>query len=347
MALSRLRVTFRSYVLDYLDRTGEIREEPNEELLNAPSNSSGVKKAYTHNKAFTMFVEETPFGQNIYNTFRSKCLDYDFRVVRNVDPDHESYHQSNAEFEEDHVHLLKGRKNPHSMLSLQNVQCILNDIKQYEKAMGYCKDGQTDCLLSDSDQKKILDAYAKYLRQKKIVDQLAAFDKLYTELEGRCITVAKTFTQAFLTTLLEKYIKPYLISKCHDQKKTKWGIEMVKGAITFGLNNSLFNTALDVIIRNGLKAGLQKIGMDPHMVDKIATEIGTIVAFTQNPLSLIELGINGSAAAAGQTAAYQLVRALPKLKVEPEEAPAADAKAVIKSEDQPELRHRHSFNGSL
>lgn len=347
MALPRLHAIFHSYVLDYLDPTGELRQEPNEILLETPKRSVGVLKAYTHNKALTLFLGKPAAAEltlRALGTSNWECLNGNLRYVDHNDTDHENYHISTTDYDEDHTHFLKNKKPPHPMLSLKDVQCILDGVKAYQHGNKMCLDGENRCLLSEHDQQKIRDGYEKYLKQKKAAPELqAAVEKLSNELENRCITGAKTFTQAFLTTFLEKYIKPYLISKFHCPNTTRWGIEMIKSGITFGLNKSLLNTALDAIIRNGLQSGLQKAGVNPDVVNQIATEIGSIIAFTQNPLSLIELGINGSAAAAGQTAAYQLIRLLPKLKYE-EPAPAESVTAhVINDESMnmpSSLRHR-------
>lgn len=152
-------------------------------------------------------------------------------------------------------------------------------------------------------------------------------DKLCDEMEGRCIFGAKTFAHVFLTTFLDKYIRPYLIDEYNNPHKVSWIIEIIKTSITFALVFSLFSTTLDIIIRNGLRTALKKYGMDDDSVETIANRVCGAVAFTQDPLSLVELGINDSAGNAAQYAAYHLIHKLPKLKFEPEPdaAPVAHA----------------------
>ena len=86
-----------------------------------------------------------------------------------------------------------------------------------------------------------------------------------------------------------------------------------------------------------MRAELKARDMDDDTVDIIVKRVSAAIAFTQNPLSLVELGFNDTAGEAAQHAAYYLIRTLPKLKFEP--APdeyRADANIAA----APGLRHR-------
>jgi len=318
MSLPRLRELIKHHVIsNYLDPAG-IRI-PNGILLSEPSSSSGVKKAYIHNKVLSLFFEKTNQGIQTGDALQvQQCLGSNWGYVYTNARDHDNVHL-HADFEELHTHIYKGEKKVQTM-SVQDVICLLNTIKENEQTLDMCRDGKANCLLSDEDQKKMIAAYEKYLEQKKALPAFeAAVDKLYNKLEKKCINGSKTFAHAFINTFINKYLKPYLINKFHTPKQVSWGLEILNGAMTYSLNNSLLNTTLDIFVHNALKPGFTALGVHVNLIDMISTEIGSVIAFAQNPLSLIELSINGTAAALGQMTAYQLIRTLPKLKYEPKE----------------------------
>lgn len=162
-------------------------------------------------------------------------------------------------------------------------------------------------------------------------------DTLCDEMEGKFIFGAKTFAHVFLTTFLDRYIRPYLIDKYNNPHKVSWIIEIIKTSITFALVLSLFGTTLDIIIRNGLRVALKKYGMDDDSVETIVNRVCGAVAFTQDPLSLVALGINDTAGDAAQKAVYHLIHQLPKLKYEP----APDAAPVAHAAHEPVVPGLH------
>lgn len=353
MALPRLRSIVRSYVLDSLREQDEFnpeRNRPNESLLDAPSTSKGVRKVYIHHNALTIFSGKKEYEDHFFGSISNidHCFTKGFRFVHRDDNDHDAAHQSAADFNEQHTHILRNQFGPHPLLTPDNLKCILEDIKVYERENGFCKDGKTTCILSDADQKKIEENFAEYIRVKKskMPNIEIAADAICEELESRCRFGAKTFAHIFLTTLLDKYIKPYLIDKYNDPKKVLWMIEIIKTGITFSLVKSLSNAALSFVISNGLRAALTARQFDPEYIDIIVNRVSAVLAFTENPLSLVDIGINDTAAEAGQNAAYAVIRSLPKLRVEPEAAAVVVAPAeqnqlaILRT--TPGLRRRNS-----
>jgi|GEM_PF-6659543 hypothetical protein len=321
MALSRLHDLAMPYIYDYLDPTGELRKPPVEIDVETSDQSLGISRVYTKSKALSMFVRESQFGQLTFSgALRPDiCFHDDFRFVHREDADHDDYHKSKDDFEIDHTHILKG-KTKHQEMKEGDVKCIIDHIKQFESQIGICTDGENECVLATQDAEKITRRYNQYLRQKKRAANLdLAAEKLYSELQNKCIAGGKSFVTAFLSTFLDKYIVPCLINQGIHYKTAARCSEALKSAIVLGLSNSMMQTALDFIIRNAIEKLLTTLGMNPRYIEKITTEIGTVVAFTSNPFSLINLAINSTSAAAGQIAAYQLIHALPKLKSEPRE----------------------------
>ncbi|VVC76382.1 hypothetical protein AQUSIP_16940 [Aquicella siphonis] len=317
MALSRLHDTLIPYILDYLDPDGSIRENPRELDYETSVNSKGIKKAYMRNNALTLFTHESNAGEMVFSgALRPDlCFKGNFRFGHREDTDHDSFHKSKADFEQEHTHIIKGKTSPEHM-NENDVRCILKHIKQFEAQIGLCNGERTDCLLSQDDADAINKAHEKYLRQQRRAPRLAAAaEKMYSELESHCIKGAQSFSLAFLHTLLDKYIRPLMITQGY--KNATWCVEAAKSSITLLLSSSITHTAMDAIIRNTLSPVLEHLGLNPRYIEKITTEIGAIAAFLNNPLSAIEWSITGSAAALGQASAYQIIRALPKLKAEP------------------------------
>lgn len=353
MALPRLRSIVRSYVLDSLREQDEYKPEryiPNENLLTAPTTSDGVRKAYIRNNALTIFSGKNEYEDLFFGSIDNidHCFTNGFRFVRQYDSDHDAAHQSAADFTEQHTHILRNEFAPHPLLTPGNLKCILEDIKEFEKMNGFCQDNKTACILSYADQKKIEESFAEYIRVKKLkmpnIEKAA--DAICEELESRLRFGAKTFAHIFLTTLLDKYIKPYLIDKYNDPQKALWIVEIIKTGITFSLVTSLSSAALSFVISNGLRTALTARQFDPEYIDIIVNRVSAVLAFTENPLSLVDIGINDTAAEIGQKTAYAVIRSLPKLRVEPEAAAVAIAPAAQNHAEilraTPGLRRRNS-----
>jgi hypothetical protein len=104
-------------------------------------------------------------------------------------------------------------KPQHFELNEKDFNCTIETIKSYEKKNKMCKDGETNCHLSDKDADKIKNAYSQYVKQKgqSILKENA--EEIYYDLENKCIVAAQSFIQAFVTTFLDKYLKGYLINQ--------------------------------------------------------------------------------------------------------------------------------------
>lgn len=336
MAMSRLEDFIKPYIVDYLNSQGNIKNTPDEINIQLSKKSLGVSNVYTKNKALSLFANNNDYGKQFWQSFETmNCFNGDVRYVHRDDEDHDKYHRSSRDYEIDHTHILKGQR-VHQEMSGDDVDCIIKHIKKHDLSISNCKDGQTNCIITDRDANRIVEGYKNYLSRGTRSKELdAAVNRIYSEFEARYIAGTKSFAQSFATTLLDRYMTPFLINQGVQRQTASWSMEIAKSTLTLALSSSLSHTAYDAIIRNVLQPIFNKLGINSHYIEKIFNTVGTVAAFTNNPLSLIELGVNGSAAAAGQVAAYTLIHALPKLKSEP----------IVSSDNKPTEAKR--VNGTL
>lgn len=317
MALSRLSTMIqRAFLENYLDPADLQRKMPPSFDVSTSDESKGVKRIYARNKALTLFVKPTQLGDLVFNGLEAGDC-FEVRYAHRDDKDHNQFHASVQDYEESHSHILKGSTPPHQDISENDLRCIIMKMRKFQKENGLCDGGKTDCLITNKDSKNILAEYHEFEEQKKARLNIIAAKKVYAELERKFIAGVESFTHAFLMTLIEKYLQPYLITYGLNTYANRLLIEGLKSSITLMMSHSLINTAFDAIVRNALSPVLNAVGINPSIAEKMVTEIGTVLAFTENPLSIIDTVINGTAAAAGQAAAFKIIHALPKLKKEP------------------------------
>lgn len=266
--------------------------------------SKSIKQIYTNNKAVTIFYACSD-AEIIKAVSPELCFNVYFEDGRGSKEKvriHDSYHRyGDSDFDEPHLHFLKIGFFGSVELNEKDFNCAIDTIKNYEKNNQLCIDGKTNCHLSNKDADKIKSSYSEYIRQKQLNSALT-----------------ESFIQAFVTTFLDKYLKGYLINQGLYHRHASWAIKTLTSSITLGLGASYLGAAIDFATRNIIGNLLEKVGVNSEPMERILSVIGTVLAFTKDPSSLIELAKNGSAAALGQAAAYQAIRALPKLKKEPQ-----------------------------
>ncbi|HTM62973.1 MAG TPA: hypothetical protein VL360_00560 [Gammaproteobacteria bacterium] len=220
----------------------------------------------------------------------------------------------------------------------------------FKESFFSCNEESIECLLSDEDLLLYLNNNKEQMlayKRKQGESSAATVEKLCDEFEDRCIYGSKTFIHAFLTTLIDKYFRPYLTDIYHCPHTVGWIIEILKSIVTFSLVASVLGLSLDVMIRNALKAIVQHHGHYGDHVDNVINRICSVIDFTQNPLSVIDINVNDTAADIGQKAAFAIIHSLPKLRIEPEamvENPEEHAQDVIHriEHEHPGIRHRHT-----
>jgi len=307
-------------------------------LIETQKKSGGISRVHSQSNALTIFFRGTRETNDKYisadtamqNT--AGCLKDNLHYFgsRNVNPYyesdyllHNSWHRTYAEKSEVHYHITSN--DYIKPITVDEVKCLFGAIKSAEKELGLCRDGNTDCVLTDEDYKKIIQEYTHSLTQvhsKKLVHSNAVnkhVEELYVFLENGTIHAAKVFTQSFLTTLFDNYLTPLLINQGLGRRKAIVICEGLKTTMTYGLSSSLLGASLDIIIRNGLERILIQNGVNGSVASTILSTIGTVLAFTKNPFSLVELLFNGVVAFNGQLMAFGVIHCLPKLKLEPNE----------------------------
>lgn len=147
-------------------------------------------------------------------------------------------------------------------------------------------------------------------------------ESVYDLMQSRCVEGAKSFTQSFIETFGDKYLKPWLINQGVHHENAATMIQGLKNASLVALTHSLYRVLVSTIVKSALETVLTNAGFDKDAVAGLATKVATVMAITDDPFNLIELGVNGMGAQAGEFAAWELIYKLPKLKKEP--AVAAD-----------------------
>jgi hypothetical protein len=199
-------------------------------------------------------------------------------------------------------------------LTQSDVDCFVKHVSAIDKTV-----------LSDDDSRKILGIPS-------VFEQGVASLKQYAGLG------ASSFTYAFLTTLVEKYLVPYMISETHMNYKD---VEELKSIFVFIIILATLNpenAALDFVLRQALEImrhGLNKLGIQSDLLHTISSALSSaenITVAVQSPMTLFSKGVAGGAALAGSRAAYYLINnKLPKLKHEPavKEEPKSERNEAI------------------
>ncbi len=256
----------------------------------------------------------------------TQCLS-SFRYGKQHEKPHHQWHNNEAEFSEVHLHLIKSQfsapdpKEQIERVTPEEFKCFFKNLKKFERQEGLCKAGPDSCLVTRADSVAILASYTAYYKEKLALNQereeklRLATQQLHADLQEKCLNGGKSFAHAFASTLLDKYFQPYMQTQriAHSAAIC----ESLRSLLTLLMTQSLISTMTETMIRNGLKPVLMKLGVNLYAVERILTGLGTAVAFAQNPFSLVDLGLNGVAAATGENLAYQIIHALPKLKAEP------------------------------
>jgi len=328
--------------------------------------SSGVKRLYLKNNALSIFMNEGFLGDKSMDGVRAHECVNDFRFGYRHDANHSQWHRSKKDFELMHTHIIK---NNAEIVSPDELKCMLDNImrfdkgfksqmKSYNQTISYTYD---ECVLVDSskqmltkeDHEYLLQKYSDFYYGKKQTPEQQ--ETIATEIDAKLNEVnntvslrieesAKAVALSFFNTLLHNYLKPYLINKPNsDYKKITWACEILNTAFNLALSHSPLQAGYAFILRNTIKLASLKIGIDTSTAESLANQLSTLVAITQDPLQLVQLGMNASFANLGQSIAYGLIRNLPKLRSEPAiEAEVPTVKDKIPQEVHQGLRQRKS-----
>ncbi len=308
--------------------------------------SAGLKRLYFKNNALSMFMDPSYYGEVVSRGLRTEECIAEFKYGHRDDPDHRSWHKSENDFEISHSHIISANN---EKMQPAELQCILDNIIRFDKGQKYYhklynisyapSSTETTRLdpekvaLTVEDRNYILEKYTEFYNYKGTSEQeekLAAEVTQQLDILNESITIrrsdinksldeiGKSVFQAFFSTLLNHYLKPYFISKSSFKPANiTWACDIVNSACKLALTQSPMQTGFSYVLEKAIKSALLKLGIDLTTTEALVTNLGTITAITENPSQLIQLGLNSCAASVGQNAAYAIIRQLPKLKEEP------------------------------
>lgn len=251
------------------------------------------------------------------------------------DPTHESWHKSITELEIAHYHVLK-KSTDHDLedITPRDAKCVFRELKRAEADRQYCQDGETQCYLTDAhastffktDYAKVRDSRKNNMRAKPSVMSRNLVKRAQKEM---LITIAQSFTRAFLKQMVERYLIPYLITHRYDPTENpetarpRYSIESVQ------IIARLFNDVIDLMLANswiGFGVGyaierlvipaLNKLGLpfSLEVVNSMNSHLKSVLnsIFTERFILNIAPGMFGNML--GNEMANILIRTLPKLR---------------------------------
>jgi len=248
-------------------------------------------------------------------------------AVIESDAIHSSCHQDMSDAHINHHHLIK---NDQTIFSYEEVNCILNVVRTHQKNTGLCQDGKTNCLMSDKDYTNAIESYKQYYdEQKKRIDakEKESQAKMQESLPPPPSSFEKffkigtsSFAYSFITTLLQKYVKPYLIT--NGQKQLTSTVDAACSSVMW-LLTKFSSTITDKLLKYALGLVLTKLNIEQNTRENILHNISCAMTMTPymsnilNPQFYLELSVNQACANVGEKAAFAVIHQLKKLKFEP------------------------------
>jgi hypothetical protein len=316
--------------------------------------SQSMHRFYVSGGALTVFsksttVREESVPQILFNIVVNHC--FKMRFDRGGDPDHTSWHKDIQDAVHYHHHILKlndkGEKIP---ISVRDIECFVLGIKKSEEALGFCADGKTDCLMTDQDVNGVIPSFKTADKS----EHASTLDKIDQEIRDRDIPqrmltgAVKVYVHAFLSTLVDHYLVPYIISRNYDAKRGQalfsrntisWSVSILKAAVNALVAPSWERAGVQFLIENVIKPALLKIGIFPkETIEKITSIAGTMSLFSIFPyyVALPHTMVANDA----RQKALMLVRMLGKFKVE-------DVPVAVVEEQKPVLVVQPEISGEL
>jgi hypothetical protein len=307
-----------------------------EMLLYTSEDTSAIKKIYTSGNALTFFAKDGELQREAINFKTALACFANAEFGRREDSRHSAWHHDEHDYESKHMHLTKTN---YKVITPEEVRCLLQQIRKIENAKGLCIDDKMNCLVSREDRKQIIETYREVYSSWD-EHQVKVQEIIESSLVYYCVKGAKSFAHAFLLTLLNGYIKPLLINQGLNPRRAELATQIAESLSTFALTSSLTTMAFSMLIHDVVKPILVNAGVSEDITIAMLTHVKTTLMFVDNPLSLIELGMNTKVTVLGQKAAYQVICQLPKLREEPEVVVFNEEEAAAVRELSTTLRRR-------
>lgn len=294
-------------------------------------NSALMDRLYTKAGALTIFWRSNVVASLIPVSIVDPCFNgvSGYRDHEN----HGNWHKSESEFDTLHAHLFKVNEAGDVVdITIKDVECFFLEVKKWEAEVGLCEDGISGCFVADDDMRKIAPGF-----QRQYIPTTIEMMQSY----------GKSYIHSFLSTLIDKYFIPYLITHRFDPEtgQERYGREKIecakivfRASLAAGLSLSLTSICAELAIQNVIKPALIKIGFNNYLVERVSNFANTVAAFTVSPSMLMA---TTGGAMMGQEVAYNLIRCLPKLRNENEVAPVVPANDAPAVDNEMGLRHRN------
>lgn len=299
----------------------------NKELDYIPSSESkGLAGIYTSHRVLTVEFPPSDQGDIVGDIQLTACADVVFGY--HEDELHQYYHLNGHHDIRHHKHLIKGTESVEA-LSVKEVQCIINRIKQEENKRNLCLDGKSNCLLTDNDANQIMSQYSSYYDRQKSASPTFFKPKRNPKLQLRR-AYGSFLSSAFysmLETVLDRYLHAFLLD--HGVKRTNaiLIIEGVKAAALIPFTAQLSSIGIGALIQMMTKLILNKINLNPSLTNALqilCSKINTFYQFKSDQDVLVNTFLKNAGIATGTFYGYEIIRKLPKLRTEPVAAPVED-----------------------
>lgn len=316
------------YLIDIYSMFNAPKKGPDITLSKA---SQGVSRIHWQNDMSTIFFYGDLAGEYAQKALTYSKCDEDLCFGYRSFFGHSRWHTDEKDFDSTHTHIYNEKVN---IMPPEDLHCFLTNIKKVERMYGLCPDGKTKCFLSKEDYNLIQSEYASYYEQ----EQRNGNIKYSEEYEKNILLdMGVTLVSSFIKTLIDKYLKPWLIDRGSEKKissgKVTFCIDMLEilaiAIYTGSPQQSLFYGFAVKCLSEALKL----TGLDLSIADSIASGIGVYCFSVRNPASLLNIG-RAHCVIAGETAGHVLIRCLPKLKYEEPPAPSdnVDKACVVNPE---------------
>lgn len=296
--------------------------------------SKGVERLYWKNDMMTLFFSSNSNGKLTQSAWLSRQCNPNIMTPGRRFLGHSGWHKDETDFDRSHVHVFNDKSD---MLPPEDLQCLLQNIKFFEKAGGLCLDGKEDCLLSDKDAIRIQDEYNQYYSRQKAERGTLPSLEIDKDL---ILDMGIAMLSSFIKTLTDKYLKPLLLDKASE-----WGIprhsvvpvlEMLNGLVIIMYTGSLKQALLNATVVNMLRLFLIQSGIEQSLAESVSAAIGNYFTTVRSYLSLLNIG-RSQFIMLGMVAAYAVIRRLPKLKYEDSPVKNEDDIAEVVSDSDSDI----------
>jgi len=333
--------------------------------VNTPS-SKLTKITKTSNNVYSFFTHplSAPLAEWFYtdvlvagnNEAMSNCFPRRWTGSRSVfpindqNPAHSFCHKDKSEQYITHHHL---SKDTHELFTKEEMRCVLSNLQKVQDKNGLCKDGKTNCLISDVDLNKAIKEYDTFYDKNKNIkneinpaelpEQPNSPKKLGWDLFQ---ITSSSMGYAFCSTILRQYVRPKLITLGYSQYIK--AIEPACSLIIWILSSC--TTALtDFIISTALNYVLNHLECDKFTRDIIRTHFSSALILFSTEMQRFDksaakfLPLNQVGTLVGEMLAFLVIQKLPKIKEEPPlfiDNSTTEKNTTSNESQHPTIRHR-------